>query len=147
MKDLRMSSGHGDMWIGVPVRCYTECNNFQMCTKSNNDAKGLSQELFMFPDYVVIHGIKYNASGVLVYAFFPTLQIKPDGTLGFECIVVNSLSFGSSRPNYIEHTHLMETFCSIMQHICYAIYGICPFQMNLSHMTNCGRIGSLTTLD
>ena len=24
--DLRMSWGHGDVWIGVPVRCYTECN-------------------------------------------------------------------------------------------------------------------------
>ena len=24
--DLRTSSGHGDMWIGVLVRCYTECN-------------------------------------------------------------------------------------------------------------------------
>ena len=24
--DLRTSLGHGDMWIGVPVRCYTECN-------------------------------------------------------------------------------------------------------------------------
>ena len=24
--DLRTSSGHGDVWIGVPVRCYTECN-------------------------------------------------------------------------------------------------------------------------
>ena len=24
--DLRMSLGHGDVWIGVPVQCYTECN-------------------------------------------------------------------------------------------------------------------------
>ena len=24
--DLRMSSGHGDAWIGVLVWCYTECN-------------------------------------------------------------------------------------------------------------------------
>ena len=24
--DLRMSLGHGDVWIGVPVRCYMECN-------------------------------------------------------------------------------------------------------------------------
>ena len=24
--DLRMSSGHRDMWIRVLVRCYTECN-------------------------------------------------------------------------------------------------------------------------
>ena len=24
---FRMSLGCGDMWIGVPVRCYTECNN------------------------------------------------------------------------------------------------------------------------
>ena len=25
--DLRTSLGHGDAWIGVPVRCYMECNN------------------------------------------------------------------------------------------------------------------------
>ena len=24
--DLRTSSGCGEVWIGVPVRCYTECN-------------------------------------------------------------------------------------------------------------------------
>ena len=24
--DLRTSSGHGEVWIGVLVRCYTECN-------------------------------------------------------------------------------------------------------------------------
>ena len=24
--DLRTSLGHGDVWIGVPVRCYMECN-------------------------------------------------------------------------------------------------------------------------
>ena len=24
--DLRTSLGHGDVWIGVLVRCYTECN-------------------------------------------------------------------------------------------------------------------------
>ena len=24
--DLRTSSGHGEVWIGVPVQCYTECN-------------------------------------------------------------------------------------------------------------------------
>ena len=30
--DLRTSSGHGDMWIGVPVRCYMECNSWEkMC--------------------------------------------------------------------------------------------------------------------
>ena len=26
VEDFRMSLGCGDMWIGVPVRCYTECN-------------------------------------------------------------------------------------------------------------------------
>ena len=26
--DLRTSSGHGDVWIGVLVRYYTECNTF-----------------------------------------------------------------------------------------------------------------------
>ena len=25
--DLRTSSGHGEVWIGVLVRCYMECNN------------------------------------------------------------------------------------------------------------------------
>ena len=24
--DLRTSLGYGEVWIGVPVRCYTECN-------------------------------------------------------------------------------------------------------------------------
>ena len=24
--DLRTSSGHGEVWIGVPVQCYMECN-------------------------------------------------------------------------------------------------------------------------
>ena len=24
--DFRTSLGRGDVWIGVPVRCYTECN-------------------------------------------------------------------------------------------------------------------------
>ena len=27
VEDLRMSSGRGDVWIGVLVRCYTECNS------------------------------------------------------------------------------------------------------------------------
>ena len=26
--DLRTSWGHEEVWIGVPVRCYTECNKF-----------------------------------------------------------------------------------------------------------------------
>ena len=26
-KSLGMNSGHGEVWIGVPVRCYMECNN------------------------------------------------------------------------------------------------------------------------
>ena len=26
VEDLRTGSGRGDAWIGVPVRCYTECN-------------------------------------------------------------------------------------------------------------------------
>ena len=38
VEDFRMS--HGDVWIGVPVRCYTECNNCFPCT----DVK--SQHLF-----------------------------------------------------------------------------------------------------
>ena len=29
VEDLRMSSGRGDVWIGVPVRCYMECNTHQ----------------------------------------------------------------------------------------------------------------------
>ena len=29
--DLRMSLGHGDVWIGVLVRCYTECNIGPSC--------------------------------------------------------------------------------------------------------------------
>ena len=24
--DLRVSLGHGEVWIGVPVQCYMECN-------------------------------------------------------------------------------------------------------------------------
>ena len=28
--DLRMSSGYGDVWIGVPVWCYMECNTRTM---------------------------------------------------------------------------------------------------------------------
>ena len=27
VEDFRSSLGHGDTWIGVPVQCYTECNN------------------------------------------------------------------------------------------------------------------------
>ena len=27
VRDLRTSLGHGDVWVGVPLRCYTECNN------------------------------------------------------------------------------------------------------------------------
>ena len=26
VEGLRTSLGHGDMWIGVPVQCYMECN-------------------------------------------------------------------------------------------------------------------------
>ena len=26
VEDFRTSLGRGDAWIGVPVRCYTECN-------------------------------------------------------------------------------------------------------------------------
>ena len=28
--DLRTSSGYGEVWIGVPVQCYTECNNIPL---------------------------------------------------------------------------------------------------------------------
>ena len=28
VEDFRTSLGHGDTWIGVPVQCYIECNNF-----------------------------------------------------------------------------------------------------------------------
>ena len=27
VEGLRTSSGHGDVWIRVPVQCYTECNS------------------------------------------------------------------------------------------------------------------------
>ena len=27
---FRTSLGHGDMWIGVPVQCYTECNTLSL---------------------------------------------------------------------------------------------------------------------
>ena len=27
-KGLGMNSGHGEVWIGVPVRCYTPCNTW-----------------------------------------------------------------------------------------------------------------------
>ena len=30
VEDLRTSSGCGEVWIGVPVRCYTECNNMRV---------------------------------------------------------------------------------------------------------------------
>ena len=30
--DLRRSLGHGEVWIGVPVRCYTECNTYVLCS-------------------------------------------------------------------------------------------------------------------
>ena len=29
--DFKTSLGHGEVWIGVPVRCYTECNKFGAC--------------------------------------------------------------------------------------------------------------------
>ena len=29
--DLGTSLGHRDMWIGVPVQCYTECNTLSLC--------------------------------------------------------------------------------------------------------------------
>ena len=31
--DLRTSLGHGDVWIGVPVWCYIECNMFEVCNR------------------------------------------------------------------------------------------------------------------
>ena len=34
--DLRTSSGHGDVWIRVPVQCYTECNNCKCCITSQS---------------------------------------------------------------------------------------------------------------
>ena len=30
VEGLRMSSGCGDVWIGVPVRCYMECNSIPL---------------------------------------------------------------------------------------------------------------------
>ena len=30
VEDFRMSLGRGDMWIGVLVRCYTECNSIPL---------------------------------------------------------------------------------------------------------------------
>ena len=29
--DLRTNLGHGDVWIGVPVQCYTGCNKWPTC--------------------------------------------------------------------------------------------------------------------
>ena len=29
VEDFRTSSDHGNAWIGVPMRCYTECNKKQ----------------------------------------------------------------------------------------------------------------------
>ena len=31
VEDFRKSLGRGDVWIGVPVRCYTECNKQCCC--------------------------------------------------------------------------------------------------------------------
>ena len=36
--DLRTSSGRGDVWIGVPVRCYTECNR----SSDSEDVEGIT---------------------------------------------------------------------------------------------------------
>ena len=30
--DLRVSLGHGEVWIRVPVRCYMECNTVDQCS-------------------------------------------------------------------------------------------------------------------
>ena len=34
--DLRTSLGHGDVWIRVPVRCYTECNRYHQWMEEEN---------------------------------------------------------------------------------------------------------------
>ena len=37
VEDLRISSGHGDVWIGVPVRCYMECNSIPLPDRALQD--------------------------------------------------------------------------------------------------------------
>ena len=37
VEGLRMSSGHGDIWIGVPVQCYTECNSIPLLDRALRD--------------------------------------------------------------------------------------------------------------
>ena len=36
--DLRTSSGYGDVWIRVPVRCYMECNT-EMAERINSEER------------------------------------------------------------------------------------------------------------
>ena len=42
--DLRASLGHGEVWIGVPVWCYTECSTLQkwqgvLCHEHHNSTQ------------------------------------------------------------------------------------------------------------
>ena len=51
--DLRTSSGCGEVWIGVPVRCYTECNMTTVYTPRQDT--GTSRELNSY----CTHRIRY----------------------------------------------------------------------------------------
>ena len=37
VKDFRTSSGRGDAWTGVLVRCYTECNSIPLLDRASRD--------------------------------------------------------------------------------------------------------------
>ena len=38
-KGLGTNSGQGEVWIGVPVQCYTECNIYDQLFMQNNHEK------------------------------------------------------------------------------------------------------------
>ena len=49
--DLRTSSGHGEVWIGVPVQCYTECNTSQeACANAATSIKVILVAEFGVPE-------------------------------------------------------------------------------------------------
>ena len=49
VEGLRTSSGRGDAWIGVPVRCYTECNKYSDHFSGTEYAKNSLYILNIFP--------------------------------------------------------------------------------------------------
>ena len=53
--DLRTSSGYGEVWIGVPVQCYTECNTLSLCFLS-------TIALFLYIVSLVVWRNVYNDS-------------------------------------------------------------------------------------